>query len=180
MRFAPALAALAVLAALAGCSPNSTEPEPPPPGRGWAQPIVAIESEEEALAAATRLYEAYVESGESIVNAGGSQPELVRPFVSGRWFEQLQASYNSLNASGNRSTGNSTMVDMRVQRWAADEVTAYACRDYSNVRLLDGRGVDITPPDRPRFGTFEVVFISEDGRFVIDDDTLWSRGQSCF
>ena len=177
MRFAPALAALVVLAALAGCSPVSTEPEPPPPGRGWAQPALAFESEEAALAAATEFYAKVVQAGAAI----GADPNQLRLYSTPAYFESQVEAYNALADKGQRLSGTSTVLEVRLQQWDRNTMTIYACHDFSGVRLLDNSGKDVTPEDRPDIATFEVgVVLAPGSRLLIESSELWSHGSKCF
>lgn len=179
MRFAPALAALVVLAALAGCSPVSTEPEPPPPGRGWAQHIL-IRSEGDALAAAAAHYEAFVEVGNAISADGGKHPERIEPYATPAFFEYQLESFERLAEKNQRTSGASRVVEMRIQQWSRQEVVAYVCQDFSEVTLLDSAGRDITPSDRQDIATFDVVFEVSGTRVLVDSSDLWSHGSKCF
>lgn len=179
MRFAPALAALVVLAALAGCSPVSTEPEPPPPGRGWAQHIL-IRSEGDALAAAETAYRSFVSAGEAVLADGGSGLDRLTGHVTESWFERESGVYVEFAALDQRTVGSSVLVDMKVQSWSQSDVVVYACQDQSIVVVLDAAGRDVTPPDRPAIATFQVSFVAVGARLLLDRSVLWSHGESCF
>lgn len=180
MRFAPALAALVVLAALAGCSPVSTEPEPPPPGRGWAQPALAFESDSEALAAAETAFLAYVQVGESITHEGGKSPERLRPLVTADFYLSQQEVYSVYREREIRTTGSSVLLGTKMQTWNEHQIVIYACQDFSAVRVIDAGGSDSTPTDRPDIATFQVELEPVGMRLLVGDSQLWSHGTSCF
>lgn len=177
MRFAPALAALVVLAALASCSPVSISTDRPT--RAWAAPIL-IKSDAEALAAAEITYTRYVETGEAILAGGGSNVERLRELSTAAWFESISPSYAAFSSEGKRLQGTSKVVEIRLQRWSRDEIVIYACRDYRDVTVISSDGRDVTPEDRPRFATFEVHFAIAGGLVLVSNDDLWSHGEWCF
>jgi hypothetical protein len=181
MRFAPALVILAVVVPLAACSPTAAPAEPvaPPPSRGWAAPVL-FSTEEEALAAATDAYTKYVETGEAILKEGGSDAGRLRQLSTQEWFETINPSYEEFQSTGNHLEGASRVVEIRLQRWSAEDVALYACRDYSEVRVVSPDGQNVTPADRPRFATFEVSFVVVGKRVLLSRDDLWSQGEWCF
>ncbi|MGX5679956.1 hypothetical protein [Schumannella luteola] len=180
MRFAPALLALTMLVPLAACTPAAPDPEPSPPGRAWGQPTLTFETEEEALAAAMEVYARYVEVGESITAEGGAEPERIKPLVSGALYSQKLDAYETYETQGLHTTGNSVLLDSRLQMWDGYELVLYACHDFSGVRVVDDDGADATPEDRPDIATFAVTIEVSTRQSRISNSELWSHGVSCF
>ncbi len=127
--------------ALAGCT---TEPEPAP------TPTAAFANEEEAFAAAEKVYRAYNEAGNAR-NRGEAEPDP-QEFLEGVALENDIDAQNSfrewgLSADGEASValflGTNADVDGRIA-----DVTGYVCIDVSELRVLNTDGVDVTPAGR--------------------------------
>lgn len=176
MRFAPALVVLALVApaTLAGCSPVTREPERPP-GREWAAPAL-FTSEEMALTAAREFYESAVRANEAI----GNDPSEVQLHSTPEYFEYQVESYRALAERGQRLSGRSTVLEVRLQHFERDAVTIYACHDFSGVMLLDSTGRDVTPENRPDIATFQVKIVVSGSRLLVQSSELWSHGTRCF
>lgn len=180
MRLTPALVVLACAMPLAACAPAAPEPEPAPPGRAWAQPALSFETEEEALAAAMEVYEAFAQVGSTILNEGGRDIERLRPLTTQAWFERETPAYEAFAETGNHTVGHASLIDTKVQSWSDADVSLYSCQDNSSVSVLDSSGEDVTPSDRPSIVTFEVSLTFEGGKLRVDSSSLWSHGTTCF
>ncbi|MDO7882462.1 hypothetical protein [Antiquaquibacter soli] len=180
MRLTPALVVLACALPLAACAPAAPETEPAPPGRAWAQPALSFETEEEALAAAMEVYEAYVATGESITGDAGERPERIEQLVTDAHYEEKLHTYSSYRDRGLRTVGSSVLLDTRLQSWDNESIVIYACQDFTGIRVLDSAGADATPADRPNVATFVVTFEVDERSVLVDHSELWSHGSSCF
>ncbi|WAB81027.1 hypothetical protein OVN18_10750 [Microcella daejeonensis] len=175
----PATAAL--LVALAGCSDTPAIPDADP--TPTASPLFA--SEEEALKAATAVYEEYLAIGGAILQDSGSAPERLEPLLTEEIYEDELASIETTVAAGERWTGSLRLTGVKLQQYANDasggiELQMYACVTNEDVRIFDATGEDVTNPDRVNLGTFDVVVEStSDGRLVIAQRDYWSEGDEC-
>ncbi|HEX6955909.1 MAG TPA: hypothetical protein VF156_13625, partial [Agromyces sp.] len=155
-RMAPARAALASLACalllgtVACSSPEGDEPPASserPAASASETPIFA--SDEEALAAAVEAYKAYSDMSALISAEGGVDPDRIRPFVSDAIAPTYIEEFESIAKAKIRSRGEARIYGARLAERSGNEISAYLCRDYSNVRILDAKGTDITSPSRP-------------------------------
>lgn len=147
---------------LSACSPEPA-PKPSPTPSASAEPIFA--SDEEALAAAVKAYEAYLAKVDALTADGGEDAESIREYVTASYADELIESLNALHESGNHTSGRS-LVD-RTSLVKANEtggfakVSMYACLDVSGIRVLSEEGKDVTPSDRPERRPLQVDFESD-------------------
>ncbi|HEU4807654.1 MAG TPA: hypothetical protein VFT01_05275, partial [Homoserinimonas sp.] len=94
MRSALPLAALSIAVAmlLSGCVPQDPEVVPPP--EPSTEPVFA--SDEEALAAATDVYKAYLAMSDLIAQEGGREPERLEPYVSVDLLKEEEQAFESI------------------------------------------------------------------------------------
>jgi Na+-transporting methylmalonyl-CoA/oxaloacetate decarboxylase gamma subunit len=153
------LAALAVFA-LSGCF--AAAPVEPPASSPSAAPVFA--SEEEALAAATEAYAAYLAVSDAVLGEGGAGPERVDEVARGSARDDALSSFESFAAKKFRSTGNTSFDRLILQGYSPGDtspseiVTAYVCVDISAVDVLDDTGASVVAPARPDFQAYEVAF----------------------
>jgi len=142
------LAALAVFA-LSGCF--AAAPVEPPASSPSAAPVFA--SEEEALAAATEAYAAYLAVSDQVANDGGVDLNRLKTHVSVEYFEEQKASYSELLDAGLRTSGSTTFQPPKLQSLEQNDraalMTIYVCVDVTTVRVLDEASADVTPITRP-------------------------------
>ncbi|MCY7325567.1 MAG: hypothetical protein LH605_05475, partial [Microbacteriaceae bacterium] len=109
-----ALAALAVFA-LSGCF--AAAPVEPPAAAATADPVFA--SEEEALAAATEAYAAYLALGSQVANEGGADPERMAEVATGTAYQQELEVFASIRSDMLRGVGEQTFDTVRMQSYDA-------------------------------------------------------------
>ena len=157
----PALA-LAVLAVLVVSGCVEAAPSEPPAPTASAEPVFA--SEEEALAAATEAYAAYLAVSDEVLGDGGAEPERVNQVARGSARDEALSSFESFSAQKFRSTGNTAFDELVVQSYLpdgnsdAEVVTIYVCVDISAVDVLDDTGRSVVAPTRADFQAYEVAF----------------------
>ena len=176
-------AALAAVALLSGCVPTSpiVTPEPLPS----STPIFA--TEDDALAAATAAYAAYVKVSDQIFMEGGANPDRLKSVATG---EQLKADVNGYRmaaAKNFHSTGGTTFESAALQQYSRSSddgqavVTIYLCEDISKVDVRDASGLSIVSPTRPNRVAYEVVFDEIPGKsnnLLVSHKEPWPGG-SC-
>lgn len=179
MRSPSRLAAVAVLAAsiliLSGCMPP--EPVIGPPPEVTTSPLFA--SDEEALAAATAAYEAYLQMSDLIAQEGGVDPERLAPFVTEEWLEKEIKAFKGLVESGRYQEGATSFGSVELQQYEASNVGVYFCLDTSRTKFISGDGVDQTPQVRSTLIAVEVPFASLDKRLVIEGIEPWPNASIC-
>ena len=176
-------AALAAVLLLSGCVPTSptVTPEPLPS----STPIFA--TEDDALAAATAAYAAYVAASDTITSSGGNEPERIAPFVSKEQLPKELKGFEIFSTNGYSTAGKSKFDKVSLQRYSDGssdplEVVIYVCSDASGVRLLDQTGADITPSSRVDRRAFEVAFRHESGKneqLVLTRSEPWTDSDVC-
>lgn len=150
-RATAAVLSCALLLGTAACaSPDGDAPRASttaPSAAATDEPIFA--SDEEALAAAVEAYEAYSEMSALISAEGGKDPDRIRPYVSKEIAPGYITEFESIAEAEIRSSGEARIFGAKLAEHSPSAVSAYLCRDYSDVRILDSEGNDITSPDRP-------------------------------
>lgn len=159
------LAVLALAAAsLSACSPD-TAPTP--------EPTTAFASEEEAFAAAEEVYRAYLQA--SAARADGNTTADPKQYLSGPALEADIGTQRELKSSGILILGESTVASFTALNSELDPTTstlhADVCVDISASRVVDDAGVDITPTDRPKFGSLSVEFSGNARELLISDSS---------
>ena len=184
MRNIPRVSFIAVATALllAGCTPTDpiVKPEPAPS----STPIFA--SEEDALAAATAAYAAYVKVSDQITSDGGSDGDRIAPYVTeGQLARDLEV-FEYYKSKGYFSRGQTKFDSVGLQSYVPDgpdgpELAIYLCTDYSAIRLVDSTGSDVTPSDLPTRAPMEVTLQEADDSksLVVERSESWSGTDFC-
>ena len=185
MRSASPLAALTLAAALllSGCVPQVPAVVPPP--EQTTEPVFA--SDEEALAAATDAYTAYLAMSDLIAQEGGANPERIAPFVTEEWLKKEIQGNRDLVASGRKLVGGVEVRSTSVQQVFGDTVTPvtvviYACLNPNGARLLDASGADVTPELFSSAWTTEATLVSTSdakSHLLVAKDEPWSDTSVC-
>jgi len=179
-----ALGALACVLAVSGCvGAEPSEPSPSPTAS--AEPVFA--SEQEALAAATEVYEGYTKVGDQIAADGGTEVNRLAPFVTDAQLQQEDSSYGALRDRSLVGVGAASFDSVRLQDFrpdlaANDTLNVYLCSDITRLRLFDASGADVTPPDRTDRLPLLVSFLltEQDERpLLIDGSDTWSGDNFC-
>ncbi|MBN9215909.1 MULTISPECIES: hypothetical protein [unclassified Microbacterium] len=142
-------AVVLTLALVTACTPD---PEPTPTPTGFA-------SEEEAFAAAEATYRAYVDA----LNRSRTDASAVPPpesFLSGDALTQSIEVDQQLADAGLQLVGPAVVIGIQGIEWRAESASIGACMDYTEARVVDSAGTDVTPADRPNRASLiiEVVF----------------------
>lgn len=178
-----ALLASGLALGLAGCGGGTAAtPTASPP----ATPSPIFASDEEALAAAEEAYAAYSEMNDLVGSEGGSDVERLRPLVGDEIYTESVLFFKKLKdaelIADGRTRFTAFELTERLRVEGGEVVTAYFCRDVSEVRIIDAAGVDVTPSGRetqqPMLGTFKPSE-SESGELVVEGLTAWSGDNLC-
>src|SRR5690606_12956298 len=126
---------------LTGCVPQDPAIDPPP--EPTSEPVFA--SDEEALAAATDAYKAYLAMSDLIAQEGGKDPERIAPYVTEEWLEQELTGFEELQSARRHQSGSGSIRSSQLQLHLSTAVGAYYCTDLSDIRVLSDEGGDVTP-----------------------------------
>ncbi|MGO4104892.1 hypothetical protein AB4Y63_13135 [Leifsonia sp. YAF41] len=169
---------------LSGCA---SAPDPvPSESRSAAEPVFA--SDEEALAAATEAYAAYLQMSDQILMDGGFDPDRIRPLVSRPMAESEIRGFKEISDKGYRSSGGSEFENLTLQsREEADgessgRIVVYLCSDVSAVDVWDSNGVSVISASRPDRTPFEVVFTSNTSdpqHLIVSSSDVWEGNGVC-
>jgi hypothetical protein len=177
------LAASSALATLllAGC--GSAPVLPPTPAPTTSAPVFA--SEDEALAAATEAYAAYLEVSDAVSNDGGFEAERYGTVASGQALTDASKSAQQFVDAGAHSIGSTVFVVHKLQAWGDDpEVGTYAslyiCDDVSAVDVVGADGHSIVSHNRPAKTPFEVTVMCLSSReiYVVSKE-VWMGANFC-
>lgn len=183
MRSALPLAALSIAVAmlLSGCIPQDPEVVPPP--EPSTEPVFA--SDEEALAAATDAYKAYLAMSDLIAQEGGANPERLAPFVTSEWLAKEVEAAQSIAEKGRHLEGGTAFDTVTLQQVeqlpdGLVVVVLYACIDLTNVRLLETDGSLVnSSPDITRW-PFEISLEGgADQPLVVGGHEEWTSSEYC-
>jgi hypothetical protein len=171
------LACLLGCAALTGCSPAAT-PAPSPTS------TAIFASEDEALAAATAVYQQYLAVSDQVSAEGGASADRLKPFLVDAYWPIEKSSVERLRINGVHTDGNSTFDSAELVKISDDMrlLTVRLCADVSNVRIVDSLGEEVTPPDRVNRLPLEVEFSAEmaDSRsLLIARSEVWATSSNC-
>ena len=172
-----------VMSGATGCVQHVSPPiEAPGPTRASS----FFDSDEEALQAGVDGYQAYLATSDLITADGGQDPQRIAPYVSDELLPSFIEGYQSLQAKGLRSQGSTAYDSPRFQSWtpgANDDalVSFYICVDVSQVRIVDGAGSDVTPPERAlRIPLLVTVRVVESASIsVLTENEPWSGESFC-
>jgi hypothetical protein len=175
MRFI-ALAALTLL--LVGCVPADPVVTPVPVPS--STPLFATDAD--ALKAATDAYAAYLAMSDRITADGGANPERIAPFVTKAQMKSETSAFNSYRAQQHSTVGASKFDSVTLENFQGNSVSIYLCLDFSNIRLVDPNGSDITPSSVPERSPLEVSLVRGPGdpaSLVIERNEPWTGKNFC-
>lgn len=176
------LACTLVLAALSGCTPT---PAPTPiPSSTTAAPV--FESDEEALAAATEAYAAYLKASDASGGAGTDSRSTFLALTVGEAHKDDLEAEKLFDDRGWKKVGTTTFDTMQIQsssfsggQW---EVRTYLCLDVSATDVLDQAGASVVKADRPKRLPLEVAFTNKDDTsktLLVSESKVWSGSDYC-
>lgn len=175
MRAPASIATIAlVVLLLSGCLPQQSTVMPTP--EPSSTPVFS--SDEEALAAATAAYAAYLALSDQIFVDGGASPERLSAVAAGEFLAASVAGFKETQIKGWRSTGGSTFDSVVLQRYDSSfegesAVTIYLCEDVSAVDVLDAAGMSVVSMDRPPRTLLAATFDLQNRTLLISSREPW-------
>ncbi|MGW9167390.1 hypothetical protein [Agromyces sp. NPDC055658] len=166
---------------LSACSPGPG-PKPSPTPSASAEPI--FESDEEALAAAVKAYEAFLEVSAHATSESGANDEELAAVASGQALDAQLETVNDFAAKGLHSTGTRMFSVHELQKHDEGHdgasVTVYICDDLRPFDILDSSGKSAVAPDRVNDVPYLVVFEgSSSDHLLVTERTLWDGSNFC-
>ncbi|NYG99421.1 hypothetical protein FJ656_03155 [Schumannella luteola] len=178
-RRAPLLIALATAAALAvsltGCVGGGGDAPSPKP---TASKSALFSSDEEALKAAEKAYQAYLDVANELGQGGWKDTSKLADVAAGQVLESELDGALEFAAKGYVQSGASTMDSMRIQS-SGSEVAAYVCRDVSTTDVIGPDGVSIVRADRLTRLPLQVVFEETRDGLRLTESKTWSGKDFC-
>ncbi len=182
-RLTVTLLAIVVSLGLAGCVQPS--PHVIPTSAPSTKPVFA--SDAAALAAARKAFTGYVAASDAIGNDGGKNPQRIAQWVTPARLKLETKAFDTFATTGERLEGPSAISHFKLQE--VDQppsgrvtVTAYACDDVSQSRLIDSTGADVTPDSRKDIVPLQVHFqnlIVGSKVLVVEGSDPWSGSNFC-
>ena len=175
--------ALVATFALVGCV--STPAPTPSTSAPTDAPVFA--SDEDALAAATEAYAAYLKvSDASWTDERTTRDDFLALSTGQAHDEDLSAS-ELFDENGWRKVGTTTFDSIRLQSSGPNlggnwEVRTYLCIDVSESDVIDVTGQSVATPDRPLRLPLEVAFVSTSStnkNLLVSESQVWSGSNFC-
>jgi hypothetical protein len=168
------LVGLALLA-VTGCAPRAV------PAFSISPHAVQRQSKTELLERAQQVYSAYLREVQSVSEKRNRGVTALRPLLSPDAYDAEVASFETLDARGIHTVGETELVAFKAQSVDVERqrVSAYACVDLSEVHVLNESGRDVTPGARPDRQTSLPSFAMHEGRMVIEENGTWSGASIC-
>ncbi|TFD03466.1 hypothetical protein [Cryobacterium sp. TMT1-66-1] len=146
-------------------------------------------SNEEALAAATAAFAAYLAASNRflVVTHGDVDSATFGNLVSQRYLPEVLDSMDSFSHSGQSGRGTITfdtasLISYSEPRPRIAEVGVYLCSDISGMRLFDDAGADVTTSSRNERTPTQVAFISSEtdaSKLLVDREDTWTGQNFC-
>ncbi|WP_104100228.1 hypothetical protein [Cryobacterium sp. M96] len=169
--------------ALTGCTPEPV-PQAPQASETTAPtdaPVFA--SDEEALAAATEAYAAYLRTSDEISAAGGVGSERMEPLVSSGLLQSELEGFQGFVDANARSVGATTFIVHGMQSAAylrpeQTTISLYVCENVTGLDVIDPVGNSLVLASRQPITPFEVQFKMDAGlRLILEYRSAW-RGEN--
>ena len=184
------LLVLGTLLLLGALSLTGCAPEPAPRASETTAPTDApvFASDEQALAAATEAYAAYLAMSDQILAEGGEDPDRIRAFAAEKLAAIEIKGYANVRLKKLRSVGESRFTDLILQdRSPSGEagrgiVNTYVCSDISGVDMVNANGDSVVDEARPDFTAFVVAFdlVSRDPvKLLVSSAEVWDGAGIC-
>jgi len=170
---------------MVGCAAASDPQLTDSPVQTAPAPVFA--SNEEALAAATQAYGAYLAMSDQITGEGGARGERIAPFVTASYLPELLDGFDSFASQNRFSKGASGFDTISLARYADDSrgsasILLYLCADITAIHVYDASGVDQTNSDRPNRIPEQLEFVSDGANsrnLLLKAEDTWGGKNFC-
>ena len=164
--------------ALAACTPAD-------PPASTPTPTAIFASEDEALAAATDVYQQYNAAFDEALSKGGADMTGLRSLATDEHFTELDKP-GTIDENGWHTEGASSFEVKSVAWYRPDsgqpQIALNVCRNLASVRVVDSRGIDVTPQDWPEAVPLVVSFVPANGdspSLVVSKVDSWLEPDPC-
>lgn len=167
---------------LSGCAPMPQEELKPAPVEQTAtSPSTDVLSEEEILARAMDVLRGYSATAMQVASDYSVDPSILSPYMTEAGIDEKRALQDQSEAAGLRLTGQSVYSDEQVQEYnpSVNRLTLLVCEDFSEVRVVDSSGRDVTPLDRSNEATMRVSFALTPEGPRIERSVVWDGSDLC-
>lgn len=157
-----AVVVLAALGCLAGCAPTPT-PSP--------TPTAAFASEEEAYAAAEKVYRAYNDALNEVDPVDPATFEPLFVLTSGAFEAADRKFFSAMHADGHLISGDAVVLSVAGDSASTDygQIALHVCLDVSAVKIVDANGASLVASTRPDVYALSVeLVVQDDNRFTIN------------
>lgn len=168
------LAAVSATLLLAGCVGGGGDPTPKPS----ASDAPLFSSDEDALKAAEKAYQAYLDVSDQVGASGWQDSTPLATVATGRLLQTDTDGAKSFSDKGLVQSGRSGFDSMRLQDRSA-EIVVYVCLDISGTDVIDASGVSVVPADRPTRLPLEVTFTNAKAGLLAEQSVTWSGENFC-
>ena len=177
--FATTTLAILITFGASGCFAPTETPESSASATPSASPLFA--SDEEALAAATEAYAAYLAAIDRSGQGGWLDSSELKAMETEEAFFKDVATAKRFSSAGYKQIGSSSFDSMELQRLDSSTVTTYLCLDVTEVDVIDPSGVSIVDESQPRRLPLEVSFTPSDesSTLLIEGSEIWSGENFC-
>ncbi|TPW73072.1 hypothetical protein [Schumannella sp. 10F1B-5-1] len=168
------VAAASATLLLAGCVGGGADPTPKPS----PSDAPLFSSGEEALKAAEKAYQAYLDVSNALGASGWVDPSGLREVATGNALKGDEEGAKDFASKGLKQLGSRTFDSMRVQS-VSDSLTTYVCIDVSQTDVVDQSGNSIVSADRPGRVPVVVTFDSVKEHLLLSESKTWSGENFC-
>jgi len=172
-----ALAAATVVAlALTGCVGGGGDSPSPKP---TASKSALFSSDEEALKAAEKAYQAYLDVANEVGQSGWKDGSRFDSVASGAVLKSELATVEKNAPREVRQVGIGKFDSLRIQLVKPRSVVAYLCFDITGVDIVDAQGTSISTPNRADRFPYVVTFVQGARSLTVDGTSEWSGDDFC-
>lgn len=170
-----------LLVLVVGCA--QSPPDTADAGSTAAPEAPAFASEDEALAAATEAYRAYLNMSNAVAHDGGKESERMKKFATGDALQYEIQIQEKMHASERRGVGDVSFDSISLQKsdLQSGATVAYLCIDVSQTDIVDSTGASVLSQDRFLRFPLEVSFVLETDQknLIMERSESWTGTNFC-
>jgi len=168
-------AGVLMVGALVGCVPGDPQPTRSP----TASHTPLFASDEAALKAATGAYAAYLKMSDTILQAGGQDPERMSQVATGSALKTELSGFETARSRSWRQKGNTRFSNIQLQSVSAHSITVYVCVDVSHVDVVDSGGKSVVSESRPARSAAVIGMVADSHSLQVATNEPWNGDGVC-